>query len=115
MKAATVGTSVEPSTTSCAPEPSTWSAGLLYCATSSGKTELYTTWTPSFSSRLSASCTGGSANGSWAIGKAAVLGRSLGGSELIHSTNGNSSSATGRLTSNTLWSAWLDGVSKTAG
>ena len=25
------------------------------------------------------------------------------------------SSATGRLTSNTLWSAWLDGVSKTDG
>ena len=30
-------------------------------------------------------------------------------------TNGTNSSAIGRLTSNTLWSAWLDGVSKTAG
>src|SRR2546430_15761009 len=49
------------------------------------------------------------------MGKAAVFGRWSAGSEAIHFTNGSISSAIGRLTSNTLWSAWLDGVSKTGG
>jgi len=76
---------------------------------------VYTVLTPSFCSSVWASWTGGSAKGSWAIGKAAVFGRWSAGSEAIHLTNGSISSAIGRLTSNTLWSAWLEGVSKTDG
>src|ERR1700730_265247 len=75
----------------------------------------YTVFTPSADSFCWAGWTGGSANGSWAIGYAAVFGRWSAGSDAIHLTNGSISSAIGRLTSNTLWSAWLDGGSKPDG
>src|ERR1051326_7795110 len=117
MNSLTVGTSVDPSTTICAPDAATcWAIGLYADGFGlSGKTFEYTDLTPLLVSSVWASWTGGSANGSWAIGKAAVLSFSLAGSWLIQFTNGTISSAIGRLTSNTLWSAWLDGVSSTAG
>src|SRR5437762_12373905 len=115
MKAPTVGTSVDPSTTRSAPLAATWSAGPLYAATSEGKTFAYTVLMPSFCSSVLASWTGGSAKGSWAIGKAAVFGRWPAGSDPIHLTNGSISSAIGGLTSNPLWSAWLDGGSQAYG
>ena len=59
---------------------------------------------PAGCSRLWASWTCGVANGSLAIGYAAVAGRWLAGSDLIQAVNGSSSFATGRLTSKTFGS-----------
>src|SRR4029077_18159851 len=87
MNAATGGTSVEPRSTACAPVAATWSAAGLYEAFSAGKIFEYTVFTPSAFSLVWASCTGGSANGSSAIGYAAVLGRWPGGSEATQLTN----------------------------
>src|SRR2546429_3402209 len=115
MNADTVGTSVEPSTTACAPVAATWSAAGLYEAFSAGKIFEYTVLTPSAFSLVWASCTGGSANGSSAIGEAAVFGRWPGGSEATQLTNGMSSSSIGRLPSKMLWADWVAGPADTGG
>src|ERR1700749_169734 len=115
MNADTVGTSVEPSSTACAPVLATWSAAGLYEAFSAGKIFEYTVLDPRSRSFCWASWTGGSANGSPAIGYAAVFGRWPGGSEATQLTNGISSSSIGRLTSKMLWADWLAGVAKTGG
>src|SRR4029077_11768179 len=115
MNAATVGTSVDPSTTAWAPVAATWSAAGLYEAFSAGKIFEYTVLTPSACSFCWASWTGGAANGSSAIGDAAVFGRWPGGSEATQLTNGISSSSIGRLTSKILWADWLAGLANTVG
>ena len=51
---------------------------------------------------------------SWGI-RTPHFSRCAGGSDLTQFTNGTSSSAIGRLTSNTLWSAWLGGELNTVG
>ncbi len=61
------------------------------------------------------SWTGGSANGSFAIGYAAVFGRWLAGSDAIQLANGTISSTIGRLTSKTLCACWLAGAENTLG
>src|SRR6201986_761444 len=84
MNAATVGTSVEPSTTMSGFLPATMSACGLYDEDSSGKTLEYTVCTPRASSFDWASCTGGVANGSSADGYAAVsLSRVAAGSDAM--------------------------------
>src|ERR1700730_16269520 len=115
MNAATVGTSVEPRITACAPLPATWSAAGLYEAFSAGKIFEYTVFTPSAFSLVSASCTGGAANGASALGEGAGFGRWPGGSEATQLTNGISSSSIGRLTSNMLCADWLAGLANTEG
>ncbi len=61
------------------------------------------------------SWTGGSANGSFAIGYAAVFGRWLAGSDAIQLANGTISSTIGRLTSKTLCACWFAGAVNTLG
>src|SRR5260370_29487290 len=115
MKALTVGTSVDPSMTSWAPDAATWSAGPLYAATSSGKTALNTGWTPRFFSSTWASCTGGAADRASAPGGGAGFGRGLGGREAIHSTKGTLSAGTRTLTPRTVSAHWLHAGAETVG
>src|ERR1700739_3481908 len=96
MKAWTVGTSVDPSTTSWAPLAATAWAGALYAESCSGNVSEYTERTPMFDSSVWASWTGGSANGSRASGKAAVFGRWLGGSEADQLPRGDTCRPIGR-------------------